>query len=410
MYQILCQDITTFEGDAILNSLGAGPYRITQAPGGVFRSILKAVENRTPLLDEVMMQGSHLEYCDVFATDSYGLPCKKIIHVISPYFYDDDGFSLLKKAYENVLEFAYSNGIRSICLPLIGTGANGYLDDESFKAAKETAFAFFEKHQDFDVFVTIYLQTRSQSEEPFSNEATYFDNQSSLLNKQKRYQQEREHISTRKPTSLPIEYRVQKPTLGSPIPSVLINMNRLGLKVGDSFGRLIDLFIIARDGKDDKETIKHGWDHIQQEIAGAREDNAEDEDDAGIGTIYRTKWHKHPAYKKKSRDKKKGIVVPPTKRKQTNEENPNDPWDKPDKVHVLLTACALNMSEYQFKFLLNFCGYYLSPFDKDDLAIAACYDHLASEDQEAAILDACTTYQSKSGKTIFKKQASPFKK
>ena len=53
MYRIISEDVTLFNGDAILNSLGYGPDRIVDAPGGIFYSILNRVNDADSLKKEV---------------------------------------------------------------------------------------------------------------------------------------------------------------------------------------------------------------------------------------------------------------------------------------------------------------------------------------------------------------------
>jgi|GEM_PF-2682862 len=408
MYQIISEDVTLFNGDAILNSLGYGPKRIVDAPGGVFYSILNRVNDAESLKQEIYEKGAELKTSDVFLTKSYGLQCKYIVHVISPFRdEDDEELHSLKEAYLSALTLAYASGIRSICLPLIGTGANGYRSEESFKAAREVAYAFGESHDGFDVYVTVFWGSRKISRlrnspahesggakpsypEEYFDRAEENDRFGSAYDSEDRPRRRRE--------------RGPAPRLGTPIESRLIDMDLLDLKVGDSFGRLIDLFIIARDGDDSENTLFEGWKRIAEEITGAREDYYDDEDNSGKGANFKSIWHKHPDYRKKGKAKKGSAK----KKLKKGEEDPNGVWSIPGKLQILLTACALNMTRRQTEFLYRFCGYYLSKYNSEDLAIKACFECLATETLDSAILDAYQIYWTKTGKTPFVRRKDPW--
>jgi hypothetical protein len=71
MYHNISIDITTFPGDCIVNSLGAGEY--IRQPGRIYRSILGASNNASALMDEVSEKGMNLPFGSVYMTDSFGL-------------------------------------------------------------------------------------------------------------------------------------------------------------------------------------------------------------------------------------------------------------------------------------------------------------------------------------------------
>ena len=397
MYQIISEDVVSFNGDAILNSLGHGEKRVADIPGGVFRSILARANDPDSLRKEVYEKGANLPFCQAFITDSFGLDCKKIVHVVSPYRdNDDEDLVLLKDAYSNALRTAYDAGIRSICLPLIGTGANGYCSEESFKAARKTAHEFCLAHEDFNVYLTVFWGNQI-----FYAEERARRRREGRLRRNYNYDIDQEdprefRYALQRPS--PLDF--PKPALGRPIERSQINMNSLDLQIGDSFGRLIDLFIIARDGSDAKAIVDEGWKEIAEIIGQAREDYFDGED-AGLGGNFKYMWHKHA-------DAKKGIKKTPGIKH--GEEDPNGVWATPKKIAILLVACALNMNRKQTEFLFRFCGYYLSAYNAEDLAIKSCYEYLATETEDAAILSIYQLYQTKTGKTPFIKRNDPFKK
>ena len=396
MYQIISEDVTLFDGDAVLNSLGYGEKRIVEAPGGVFRSLLARVGKPESLKKEVYDNGAQLPFFQAFVTDSFGLRFKKIVHVISPYRdKDDKEVDLLKDAYLNALQVAYDAGIRSICLPLIGTGANGYSSEESFKAARKMAHEFGLSHEDFNIYLTVFWGDRV-----FYEEERIRRRREGGFQPNKGFGTETGGRRRRYAGIAPAPMEPLEPRLGCPIDTPRIDMDLLNLQVGDSFGRLIDLFIIARDGNDSKSTLDEGWKEIAEVIGEARDDFFDGED-SGLGGNFKYMWHKHA-------DAKKGIKKTPGIKH--GEEDPNGIWATPKKIAILLVACALNMNRKQTEFLFRFCGYYLSAYNNEDLAIKACYEYLATETEDAAILSVYQLYAKKSGKTPFVKREDPFKK
>ena len=124
-------DITTYEVDAIVNSLGVD--------GSVFgrlcESILTKANNKN-LIDYI--SSSIRTVGTILVTDSYDLPCGNIIHIVTPFKNEDDEKnSNLIRAYERILDKAIENGYKSIALPFIGTGANGYDENDAYGAIME---------------------------------------------------------------------------------------------------------------------------------------------------------------------------------------------------------------------------------------------------------------------------------
>ncbi len=77
-------------------------------------------------------------------TDSYKLPCKKVIHTVGPLYNNPNREELLRNCYINSLklaeEYRINNNLDTITIgfPCISTGAFGYPKDEASKIAVET--------------------------------------------------------------------------------------------------------------------------------------------------------------------------------------------------------------------------------------------------------------------------------
>ena len=126
-------DITKYKGNAIVNSLGSR-YEI---PGLICSNILKKV-NDDNIRNFILNQ--ELELGEIKITDAGSLPSQKIIHIVTPFkFYDTEDNTDLKSSYARIIKLAINNEIKDIAIPLIGAGANGYSEGDSFKALMDVA-------------------------------------------------------------------------------------------------------------------------------------------------------------------------------------------------------------------------------------------------------------------------------
>lgn len=162
-------DITTYEVDAIVNSLGVD--------GSVFgrlcESILTKANNKN-LTD--FISSSRRSVGTILVTDSYDLPCKNIIHIVTPFKKEDDENNTnLIRAYEKILDKAIENGYKSIALPFIGAGANGYDENDAYGAIMEACSKILIEEEKLDkdiidIYVVGYLKAkpiRRRNEEEF---------------------------------------------------------------------------------------------------------------------------------------------------------------------------------------------------------------------------------------------------
>ena len=126
-------DITKYKGTAIVNSLGSR-YEI---PGLICSNILRKVNDEN-VRNFILNQ--ELELGEIKITDAGSLPSQKIIHIVTPFkFYDTENNDDLRNSYYRIIRQAIDNQIKDIAIPLIGAGANGYSEGDSFKALMDVA-------------------------------------------------------------------------------------------------------------------------------------------------------------------------------------------------------------------------------------------------------------------------------
>lgn len=142
------EDITFINVDVIVNSLGI--------KGDVYGSLCEDIikYSFSSELKEYIDSLTNNKIGTIYETKGYYLPCKEIFHVVTPYKKDDDeNLTLLKKTYLEVIDKAIQKGYKSISLPLIGTGANGYSESEAYDAVMDAVgeILYLEEKEDREI-------------------------------------------------------------------------------------------------------------------------------------------------------------------------------------------------------------------------------------------------------------------
>ncbi|MCQ2499670.1 MAG: macro domain-containing protein [Lachnospiraceae bacterium] len=157
-FRTIFSDAVIYEGDAVLNSLG----RKGSVYGYLCRNIIKAADSKNvkDIIDSVEDDG----YGRIILTEAGKLKCKNIIHIVTPVKHlDDSQNSQLKAAYKKVIDFAVEKGFKSIGLPFIGTGANGYNEREVFRVLQDVCTEIVLKEDEenrdiIDITIIAYLK------------------------------------------------------------------------------------------------------------------------------------------------------------------------------------------------------------------------------------------------------------
>ena len=105
-------------------------------------------------------KGSKRAVGDVFITEAYNLPSKYVIHVLGPSTrgrVSNYEKNQLKECYLNVLDLAIVHNLKTLCMPCISTGEQGFPKREAATAATETVKEYIMEHPDspaviFDVY------------------------------------------------------------------------------------------------------------------------------------------------------------------------------------------------------------------------------------------------------------------
>lgn len=149
--KIISEDITKLNVDAIVNAANTSLAMGGGVCGAIFR---EAGINK---LEDACKDLSPIATGDAVITPGFNLKAKYIIHTAGPVYNPNDkkeNRKLLAKSYENSLNLANKNEIRSIAFPLISAGIYGYPKKEAFEVGKDVICRFL-KENEMDIYLTI---------------------------------------------------------------------------------------------------------------------------------------------------------------------------------------------------------------------------------------------------------------
>ena len=140
--QVVAEDITTLEVDAVVNAANKG----LKPGGGVSGAIHKAAG---PELKAECQQVAPCPTGGAKLTKGYRLPAKYVIHAVGPRYRDGrhGEAELLWSCYEAALRLAAEHGLRTIAFPSISTGIFGYPPEEACPIAVDAVRAWLRGYE-----------------------------------------------------------------------------------------------------------------------------------------------------------------------------------------------------------------------------------------------------------------------
>lgn len=133
--EIILDDITTVEADAIVN---AANVNLTPG-GGVCGAIFRAAGEAE--LTEACRHLAPIKTGEAVLTPAFGIKtAKHIIHAVGPIWHCETtsmARTLLRRAYRSAIDLAATHGCASIAFPVISTGFYGYPLNEACEEAVE---------------------------------------------------------------------------------------------------------------------------------------------------------------------------------------------------------------------------------------------------------------------------------
>lgn len=144
-------DITTIYADVLVNSTTKDMLGCREGVKGTLdNSIFTRSGMRLRLKCRDIMKGEKLNNTEVLVTRAYNLPSDFIIHVVVPCIdkeITEENKIELKMCYLNILECVKNNMARTVVLPCLGTGTNGYPKDIAASIAFEAVNEFMDKYE-----------------------------------------------------------------------------------------------------------------------------------------------------------------------------------------------------------------------------------------------------------------------
>lgn len=145
-------DITTIYADVLVNSTTKDMLGCREGIKGTLdNSIFTRSGMRLRLKCRDIMQGEELNNTEILVTRAYNLPSDFIIHVVVPCIDGDiteENKVELKMSYLNALECVKNNMARTVVLPCLGTGTNGFPKDIAATIAIDAVNEFLSKYED----------------------------------------------------------------------------------------------------------------------------------------------------------------------------------------------------------------------------------------------------------------------
>lgn len=152
MLKIIRNDIVKMRCDAIVNTANSRPTY----GDGIDKAVYEAAG-----ADELLAVRQKIGFVkegEVFMTDAFNLPAKKIIHAVSPLYRGGKSGEekLLRACYKKSLQLAKKNGLKSVAFPLISTGSFGYPMEEGMRIAVDEINDFLKKNEDFLIYLVVF--------------------------------------------------------------------------------------------------------------------------------------------------------------------------------------------------------------------------------------------------------------
>ncbi|MGG9964007.1 O-acetyl-ADP-ribose deacetylase [Ferruginibacter sp. SUN106] len=150
--EIINTDITTLQIDAIVN---AANNSLTGG-GGVDGAIHRAAGSQ---LKEfcITLRGCETGYAKI--TPGFNLPAKFVIHAVGPVWNNgtENEETLLAMCYQNSLQLAAENNIKTIAFPCISTGAYRFPFDKAAHIALKTINDFLKSNSSIEkVYLVVF--------------------------------------------------------------------------------------------------------------------------------------------------------------------------------------------------------------------------------------------------------------
>ena len=146
-------NIVKIEADAIVSS-----YSKSENLGSLSSAVYKAAGRG---IIKELRYNADLRYGEVCITRGYDLKCKYVIHAFAPKWIPEmqiQSETILSRTYQNIMECALEKKIRTLAIPSLSTGYNGFPKRKAAYIALHTVSEYVEKHLDKFDKITFIVQ------------------------------------------------------------------------------------------------------------------------------------------------------------------------------------------------------------------------------------------------------------
>ena len=142
--------------------------------GGMSGELYRRVKNPEALERECEKIG-FCGSCECVTTGSYGLDCKYVIHCVAPIFSQSGrrAEEYIRLCYRNSISMAGKKLMKSVSLPLIGTGKKGFPKDMVLRSAIGEIKDYLSKY-DMDIFLVIKHRSSLIPDKTLIEEAEHY--------------------------------------------------------------------------------------------------------------------------------------------------------------------------------------------------------------------------------------------
>ena len=169
-FEIVRNDITNMQADAIVNTANPNPVIGTGVDSGIHKKAgYKLLEARKQI--------GCIDFGDAAITPGFDLDAKYVIHTVGPIWQDGNHREeqILASCYRKSLELAKNHGCESVAFPLIATGNYGFPKPLALQIAVREISVFLMENEMQIYLVVFGREAFALSETLFKSVSSYID-------------------------------------------------------------------------------------------------------------------------------------------------------------------------------------------------------------------------------------------
>lgn len=169
-FQIIQNDLTKMQVDAIVNTTNSSPYVGYGVDMGIHQAAGPDLLIARKALGTIPVGSAGI-------TNGYDLSAKHVIHTVCPVWQGGDKgeVRLLRRAYTRSLEIAHEAKCRSVAFPLMSAGNHGFPKTIALQTAVDAISAFLMEHEMMVYLVVFSREAVAVSEKLFQSVESYID-------------------------------------------------------------------------------------------------------------------------------------------------------------------------------------------------------------------------------------------